>query len=98
MGSLLRSNYLLLRSNGSITTCYYNSYGSITTHYLGQKQVVMGSLLQITDPPNLQMQHCNLTRSKSLSKMMSLSAATPLIWTGLISLLLRVLETAKTNA
>ena len=52
---LLHSNYLLLRSNGSITTCNYCSNGSITTHNLGRKQVVIGSLLRITDPLNLQM-------------------------------------------
>ena len=46
---------MLLRSNGSTTTCYYSSNGFITTHYLGPQQVVMGSLLPITDPPNLQM-------------------------------------------
>ena len=46
---------MLLRSNGSITTCYCSSNWSISTHYLGRKQVVMGSLLRITDPPNLQM-------------------------------------------
>ena len=41
--------------DGSITAYYYCSNGFITTHYSGPQQVVLGSLLPITDPPNLQL-------------------------------------------
>ena len=38
---LLPVSRLLLRSNGSITTCYYHSNGIVTAHYSDPQQVVM---------------------------------------------------------